>query len=203
VRTLTIILACALSSCSPATSTGEDEGDQEIDLKVLLDLSTSEPPDSDQILAGPFFEKDAYSGSEVSDFLAFNAQFYHQIGSSSFVAFRVECLNRGSIELTDLALYTLPDSVSVRPWMGFRFADFGNWAYEVDPERTAASRVDARLLEVLPAEDLNVTPAPVRYRLRFSLLFADGTAVPSLETSELTCYPEGDFWPPPDIRLSS
>lgn len=200
---LTIGCAVLLCACAPAAPVEiAGTGDLPV-LKIEIDSSSPDPPDSDRVLTGPFFEKGVYSGSELSHPLGFNAQFFHQIGTHSFVAMRSDCQTVGEIHLTDLALYTLPDSVDVRAWMGYRFADFGNWADDIDPVRTPASRVEGRILDARDVVAADSVFLALSYRLRLSALFADGTALPVLETSELTCQPRGEYWPPPDIRQAA
>ena len=198
LRPLAITSIALLCSCSPTTPAGP-EPDAVAVLKIAVEPLLLDPPPSDRVLSGPFYETGIYSGSEVTLPLGFNGQFFQEVGSSSFVALRADCRIAGEVHLSDLALYTLPDSVNARAWMGFRFADFGNWADDIDPVRIPAYLVDGQILDpqnVVTSDSVSA----LSYRLRVNALFADGTSLPFFETSELICEPGGQYWPPPDIR---
>jgi len=150
---------------------------------------------------GSFRGRDVYQISNPEGLRAVNRIWFHAEETQQFIGLRVECPDSSLIAITDVAIFELPDSVSVFEWIGLRNTDYGNWAYQLDPVRSElmSGQAQVQVVEHGIMKHHYFTLDEEYFAFAFNVTFDDlhfenEFRVRSYVSDRFQCYPSGEYW---------
>ena len=202
-----VVVACSSSGSNFVESEVEVAPDSTEQLpiaqpRIAVEFETGHTAPHDSVLTQPIIFDSAYFEVEREGRrLALSERWYHFQDTSFMLTSRVECQNPPEVVVTDLVLYSFPDTIDVKWWMSNQRLDWVTPYNRIKPDKSAALSGSIQFSEAeFYIEQWGTNSdwydvLTVGYRLNFKdLVFANGIRIPGLESERYRCFPEGEYW---------